>query len=134
MNAEWPTARLQIKDQLRPPGYRNGYPIVVMNSTTDIVVSNVDAFAAILADIQNALPLDVTSDGNVTIDDVVGIVSIHRNAIDDRSAWWRIRREGYARFASHETVPARMLAAIPDPVRDELATLTNQDLASIASR
>ena len=23
MNAEWPTARLQMEDQPRPPGYRN---------------------------------------------------------------------------------------------------------------
>ncbi len=26
MNAEWPTARLQMEDQPRPPGYRKRYP------------------------------------------------------------------------------------------------------------
>ena len=26
MNAEWPTARLQMEDQPRPPGYRNRSP------------------------------------------------------------------------------------------------------------
>lgn len=105
-----------------------------MKSTTDIVVASADAFDAILADLRNTLPLDVTSDSNVTIDDVVSIVSIHRDAIDDRSAWWRIRREINARFASHEAVATRMLAAIPDPVRDELAMLTGQEIALIASR
>ncbi|WP_182866925.1 hypothetical protein [Stieleria mannarensis] len=105
-----------------------------MNSTTDLIVANLDSFDAILADVSNAMKLDVTPQGNVNIDDVVSIVAIHRDLLDDRSAWWKTRREVYARFASHEVISTRTLAAIPDAVRDEIAALANRDLESIASR
>ncbi len=105
-----------------------------MNTTTDIIVATSDSFDAILADVRHAMELDVTPDGSVTIDDVVNIVSIHRNAMDDRSRWWKIRREVYAHFASHETIPTRILAAIPESVRDELGSFTDRDIESISTR
>ena len=105
-----------------------------MNSTTDILVASPDAFDAILADTQNAMELDATRDGNVTIDDVVSIIAIVRNVIDDRSAWWKVRREVYARYASHSTISSRTLAALPDVVRDELASLDTKQIETIASR
>lgn len=103
-----------------------------MDSTTDMIVAPQGSFDAILADVCNAMELDVTPDGKVTIDDVVCLVSIHRNAIDDRSAWWKIRREVYACFASHPTITSRTLAAIPDSVRDELAVLNKPERETIA--
>lgn len=105
-----------------------------MNPLTDIVVSKANAFDEILADVGNAMPLDVTHNGSVTIDDIVCIVSIHRNAMDDRSAWWKIRREAYARYASHGIVTTRTLAAIPDLIRNELALLNVGDIELIARR
>ncbi|QEF97289.1 hypothetical protein Mal15_13280 [Stieleria maiorica] len=105
-----------------------------MNTTSDIIVASLDSFDAILADVRNAMELDVTPKGNVSIDDIVAVVAIHRNVIDDRSEWRKIRREVYARFASHEVIATRTLAAIPDSVRDEIAALMNQDVGSIAPR
>jgi hypothetical protein len=104
-----------------------------MTTSTDIIVAEPDSFDAILADVRNAMELDTTPDGGATIDDVVSIISIHRNAINDRAARWKIRRGVYARFASHETISTRTLAALPVAVRDELANFSGQDIESVAS-
>lgn len=105
-----------------------------MNASPDLIVAERDLFDAILSDLRNAMALEVTRDGNVTIDDIVNVIAIHRNAIDDRSTWWKIRRAVYARFASHQTISSRTLAAIPDQIRDELAALDDRDIASISCR
>jgi len=98
----------------------------------DIIVAEHDQFDRILADIDDSLPLDVTEDGGVSIDDVVTIVAIHRDAIDDRQSWRKIRRDVYTRFASHADISSRTLAAIPDAVRNEVAGFDEKDIAFIS--
>lgn len=100
----------------------------------DIIVAPANQFDAILKDVNNESPLDTQSDAEVSIDDVVTIVALYRNAIDDRTAWWKIRREVNSRFSSHAEISARSLALIPDPYRDELAGFSEADITSVATR
>jgi len=100
----------------------------------DILVAPQDQFDRILRDINNTSDSDVTQDTDVSIDDVVTIIAIHRNAIDDHPSWWKIRREVNSRFLSHSEIPTRTLALIPETVRDEVANLTNNDVRRIADR
>lgn len=104
--------------------------------TIDILVAAQNKFDQILRDIHNAsdVDLDVTHDAGVSIDDVVSIVAIFRNAIDDRPAWWKIRREVNAHFATHPEVTTRTLALIPEQVRDEIANFTADDINAISNR
>ncbi len=103
-----------------------------MNPITDIVVASVERFDAILSDVNNALELDTTVNAGVSIDDVISILSVHRGVRDDRQAWWKIRREAYARFASHPSITTRTLAAIPASMCNEISALQETDLESIA--
>ncbi len=100
----------------------------------DIIVAPPSQFDEILQDVNNRSPLDVTRAADVSIDDVVTIVAIYRNAIDDRPAWWKIRREVNAHFATHTDIATRTLALIPDFFRDEIATFTKDDIDVLASR
>ncbi len=104
-----------------------------MSQTTDIILASPDQFDAILADVGNGLDLDVALDAGVTIDDVVAIVSILRSVLDDRKAWWALRREAYARFATHATFEARSLAEVPDALRDEIAVLDGDSVDATAA-
>lgn len=98
----------------------------------DIIVAHEDHFDDILGDIQNAAPRDETLDAGVSIDDVVTFVALHRGAINDRQAWWKIRREVNTRFASHQDIPSRTLALLPETVRDEIASFDEADVRSVS--
>ncbi len=98
----------------------------------DVVLTDHDQFESILADIDHAIPLDVRHDVGESIDDVVSIIAIHRSAIDDRRAWRQIRREVYDRFDSHADIPSRTLAGAIDAIRNELAQLSQKEMASIS--
>lgn len=100
----------------------------------DIIVAPPGQFDEILQDVHNVAHLDVVHGADVSIDDVVAIVAIYRNAIDDRPAWWKIRREVNARFSTHSEITTRTLALIPDLFRDEIANFTNDEIAIVASR
>ena len=100
----------------------------------DILVAPQEQFDRILRDINNTSDSDITPGTDVSIDDVVTIIAIHRNAIDDRPTWWKIRREVNSRFSSHSDIPTRTLALIPENVRDEVASLTTNDVRRIATR
>ncbi len=100
----------------------------------DLIVAPQSQFDGILQDVHNVLGLEVLPSVDVSIDDVVTIVAIHRNAIDDRPAWWKIRRELNARFAAHAVMATRTLALIPDLFRDEIAALTSEDVSSLSAR
>lgn len=102
--------------------------------SVDIIVAPQKQSEAILQDIRNVAPLDVTPGTEVSIGDVVTIVAISRNAIDDRPVWWTIRREVNAHFSQHPVIVARTLALIPDLYRDEIAAFSKEDIAMIAAR
>lgn len=100
----------------------------------DIIVAPQSQFEGILHDVNNVAIWDVTRGADVSIDDVVTIVAIYRNAIDDRPAWWKIRREVNARFSTHSEISTRTLALIPDLFRDEIAMFTQDEITMVASR
>ena len=99
----------------------------------DIIIAPQSQFDGILQDINNVAILDATRGADVSIDDVVTIVAIYRNAIDDRPAWWKIRRELYARFSTHSEIETRTLALIPDLFRDEIASFTQEAISKVAA-
>ncbi len=117
--------------------FRSPPPFVSSKCTPmsiDIIIAPQSQFDSILQDVKNTATLDVILGADVSIDDVVTIVAIYRNAIDDRPAWWKIRREVNARFSTHPEITTRTLALIPDLFRDELATFTDDSIVTVAAR
>ena len=100
----------------------------------DIIVAPQSQFNGILQDVNNVALLDVTLGADVSIDDVVTIVAIYRNVLDDRAAWWKLRRDVNARFSTHADIATRSLALIPDLFRDEIAAFTTDDITTVATR
>lgn len=100
----------------------------------DIIVAPQTQFEKILQDINNVAPLDVTLGADVSIDDVVTIVAIFREILDDRPAWWKLRRELNARYSTHPEISTRSLALIPDPFRDQISAFTKEDVSRVAAR
>lgn len=94
-----------------------------MNLVHDLLLADSSDFDNILADLENTIPVNSVQRSCVSIDDAVTIVAAVRQALDDRSAWWKVRREVYASFASHEQVTTRSLGRLPDELRDEIAEL-----------
>ncbi|MCC9602371.1 hypothetical protein LOC67_17615 [Stieleria sp. JC731] len=92
-----------------------------MSASNDLLLASADQFDKILKDTKGKLKLIRTPDLEITIDDVVIIISAHRDILDDRKAWWKVRREVYANFSEHKTIAARTLAMIPKPFQEELA-------------
>ncbi len=113
---------------------RTSIPLKMNPMAIDLIIAPQSQFDAILQDVHNTLELDILPGVDVSIDEVVTIVAIHRKAIDDRPAWWKIRRELNARFAAHAVMTTRTLALIPNLFRDEIAALTSEDVSSVASR
>ncbi len=82
----------------------------------DIIIAPQSQFDSILQDVKNTATLDVILGADVSIDDVVTIVAIYRNAIDDRPAWWKIRREVNARFSTHPEIYNANVGTDPRPL------------------
>ncbi len=117
-----------------PPGDSYCYPTETNLMTIDILVAPKHRFDEILQDIHNTSGEVVSQDAGLSIDDVVTITAIYRNAIDDRAAWWKIRREVNARFATHPDIQTRTLAAIPGNVIGEIAGFSSENIGAIAER
>ncbi|OYP37951.1 hypothetical protein [Rhodopirellula sp. MGV] len=105
-----------------------------MQPHADLIVASSDQFDKILADSNNMLELKVIESLPLTIDDIVIVIAARRGILDDRKAWWQLRRDVYGRFAEHHAIPSRTLAMIPHAFQGELAEIDAGEVELIASQ